>query len=118
MRLVDPQQWTVAECAAWLESIDLGELREVFGEQSIGGAELVDLSEDDLKSMGISKLGHRKKLIKKIAALRGDSTAGSSSATATTNTGQSAADSSDNPDSDEIARAGTYRSIQLHHSTC
>lgn len=49
-----------------------------------------------MKSMGINKLGHRKKLIKKIAGLRGDnSIAGSSSATNATST---AADSSEPDD--------------------
>jgi len=86
----------VTECAAWLESIELGELRDAFSENSIAGAELLELSEDDMKSMGISKLGHRKKLLKKIAALRGENTAaGSSSQTA-----QTAADSSASHDDD------------------
>lgn len=81
---VDPVQWSVEECCAWLESIDLGELRESFNENSIFGSVLLELSEEDMKSMGILKLGHRKKLLKKIAALRADTginIAGSSSLT-------------------------------------
>lgn len=94
--LKDPNQWTVGECAAWLESIELGELREAFAENSIAGSELLELSEDDMKSMGVGKLGHRKKLLKKIAALRGEnSIAGSSSHTAQTST---VADSSGHED--------------------
>jgi hypothetical protein len=46
-----------------------------------------------MKSIGVNKLGHRKKLLKKISALRGENTAaGSGSHTTATST---AADSSD-----------------------
>jgi hypothetical protein len=105
----DPAQWTINECSAWLESIELGELREYFVENSVEGAELLDLTEDDMKSMGITKLGHRKKLLKKIAMLRGDTvTTGSSSATTTAATSSIAADSSDPHDDDDRGR--TYNS--------
>lgn len=65
-------QWTVTETAAWLELQELGELRDLFTENSIAGAELLELSDDDMKMMGIVKLGHRKKLLRKIAALKGE----------------------------------------------
>lgn len=69
---LDPLQWTVTETAAWLEIQELGELRDLFTENSIAGAELLELSDDDMKLMGIQKLGHRKKLLRKIAALKGE----------------------------------------------
>lgn len=107
--LKDPSQWNVGECAAWLESIELGELRDVFSENSIAGSELLELSESDMKDMGVNKLGHRKKLLKKIAALRGEnSIAGSSSHTAQTST---IADSSGHED-DSVGRGSDRISVK------
>ena len=62
----------MTETAAWLEIQELGELRDLFTENSIAGAELLELSDEDMKLMGIIKLGHRKKLLRKIAALKGE----------------------------------------------
>jgi len=89
---IDPSQWSIFECSAWLESVELGDVREALSENSISGSELMELSEEDLKAMGISKLGLRKKLLKGIAELRADSIAGSSASSA-------AADSSETHDS-------------------
>lgn len=101
----DPHQWTINECCAWLESIELGELREHFVENSVEGAELLDLTEEDMKQMGIAKLGHRKKLAKKISMLRGDTVmTGSSSATTAATSSSIAADSSDPHDDDDRGR--------------
>lgn len=69
---LDPAEWSISDCASWLESVELEEVRSVFIENSISGSELLDLTEDDMKSMGITKLGPRKKLLKRIAALRGE----------------------------------------------
>jgi class 3 adenylate cyclase/tetratricopeptide (TPR) repeat protein len=52
----------------WLEEIGLGEYTATFAENAIDEDVLSDLSEADLEKVGV-KLGHRKKLLKAIAAL-------------------------------------------------
>ncbi len=58
------------EIGAWLESLGLGHYRQVFIDQEIDPQLLPDLTEAELKSMGIP-LGARKKIIKAAGALRG-----------------------------------------------
>lgn len=70
--LKEPATWTVAETAGWLDSIELPELKRLFIDQQISGSELLELTDSDLREMGVDKLGHRKKLIKRIAMLKGD----------------------------------------------
>ena len=55
----------------WLESMGLGDYAVVFAENAIDQEVLPDLTDADLKELGIP-LGHRKKLLKAIAALGGD----------------------------------------------
>jgi class 3 adenylate cyclase/predicted ATPase len=55
--------------AAWLASLGLAEYAERFAAQHIDLAVLRDLSEEDLKELGVS-LGHRRRLLHAIAALR------------------------------------------------
>ncbi len=52
----------------WLEKLGLGQYAQVFVDNKIDLEVLPDLTEDDLKDVGIP-LGHRKKLLKAIAAL-------------------------------------------------
>jgi hypothetical protein len=74
-----PQTWSVNETAAWLESIDLPELKRQFIDQEVSGSELLELTDHDLREMGVDKLGHRKKIIRRIHVLRGDAMEGTSS---------------------------------------
>ncbi len=53
----------------WLDQLGLGTYAAVFAENDIDGEVLSELTDQDLKELGIS-LGHRKKLLKAIAALR------------------------------------------------
>jgi hypothetical protein len=53
-----------------LECQDLGHYKGSFIENSISGKEILDLEEDDLKEIGVAKLGHLKKLSKAISELR------------------------------------------------
>lgn len=101
LALKDPMTWSITEVAGWLESIELGELSAQFMENSIGGSELLDLSQDDMKMLGVNKLGHRKKLIRKIGILRGDTTMTDSSSQqiSTSSIANSAADSSEHSES-------------------
>jgi len=54
----------------WLESLGLGDYAGIFAENAIDEEVLPDLTDADLKELGIP-LGHRKKLLKAIGALGG-----------------------------------------------
>ena len=55
--------------AAWLEALGLSEYARRFAEHDIDLAALRDLTEEDLKELGVS-LGHRRRLLRAIAELR------------------------------------------------
>ncbi len=57
------------DVAKWLDQLGLGTYAAVFTENDIDAEVLPELTDQDLKELGIS-LGHRKKLRKAIAALR------------------------------------------------
>ena len=60
------------DIGSWLEELGLGEYREAFERNAIDREELLDLTDEQLKNdIGISPLGHRTKLRRAIAALRG-----------------------------------------------
>ena len=56
------------DIAKWMEQLGLGEYAATFADNAIDGSVLFDLTESDLEKLGV-KLGHRKKLLKVIAAL-------------------------------------------------
>ena len=60
--------------AQWLNAIDLGQYEAVFREHEIDAGVLRDLVEADLEKIGVP-LGHRKRLLKAIAALGTSETA-------------------------------------------
>jgi len=64
LHLVDPQFWRCTEVCQWLDRIELSEYQSVFREHDISGEDLMDLSDEDLQGMGITKLGHRKKILR------------------------------------------------------
>jgi len=53
---------------AWLVSLGLAQYAELFAANEIDGDVLPDLTDDELKELGIP-LGHRKKLLKAIGEL-------------------------------------------------
>jgi class 3 adenylate cyclase/predicted ATPase len=57
------------DLAEWLRRYDLGQYAQTFAENNIDYAVLPDLTENDLEKLGVS-LGHRKKLLRAIDALR------------------------------------------------
>jgi SAM domain (Sterile alpha motif) len=57
------------DVAKWLEELGLGEYVAAFAEHAIDKEVLPDLADVDLEKVGV-KLGHRKKLLKAIAASR------------------------------------------------
>jgi len=54
----------------WLRSLGLGKYEAVFRENEIDETVLPSLTEEHLKQLGVTALGHRVKLLDAIAALR------------------------------------------------
>ena len=61
--------------AEWLASIGMGEYAQRFVEEAIDLSSLRDLTEEDLKGLGLP-LGHRRKMLRAIAELGGAAVAG------------------------------------------
>ncbi|WP_292633287.1 AAA family ATPase [Mesorhizobium sp.] len=57
---------------AWLVSLGLGEYADAFGSHDIDEKVLPSLTADDLTALGITSIGHRRKLLSGIAALAED----------------------------------------------
>uniref|UniRef100_A0A8C9VWS4 Diacylglycerol kinase n=1 Tax=Scleropages formosus TaxID=113540 RepID=A0A8C9VWS4_SCLFO len=57
------QKWGTEEVGAWLEQLSLGEYRDTFIRHDIRGSELLHLERRDLKDLGISKVGHMKRIL-------------------------------------------------------
>src|SRR3979411_1545278 len=60
---------TRTDVAEWLDRHGLGQYAQTFAENNIEYSVLPDLTENDLKKLGVSSLGHRKKLLRAIEAL-------------------------------------------------
>uniref|UniRef100_W5NAG7 Diacylglycerol kinase n=1 Tax=Lepisosteus oculatus TaxID=7918 RepID=W5NAG7_LEPOC len=60
------EKWRTEEVAAWLDSIGLGEYKDIFVRHDIQGSELVLLERRDLKDLGITKVGHMKRILQGI----------------------------------------------------
>jgi class 3 adenylate cyclase len=56
--------------ADWLRALGLEQYEATFHENAVGSELLPDLTDFDLKELGIAPLGHRRQLLKAIAALR------------------------------------------------
>ena len=57
------------EVERWLQGLGLGGCAQAFAEQGIEFDLLSELGDDDLKALGVAQLGHRKRLLRAIAAL-------------------------------------------------
>ena len=58
----------------WLRSLGLGQYEAAFRENEIDDTVLRSLTAEDLKDLGVSIVGHRRKLLDAITALRSDTT--------------------------------------------
>ena len=58
------------DIAAWLRDLGLEQYKQAFCDNAIDAAVLPELTAEDLKDMGVSLVGHRRKLLAAIAALR------------------------------------------------
>ena len=59
------------DVVVWLRSLGLGQYEAMFRQNDIDETVLPNLRADDLKELGVASLGHRRKLLDAIAALRG-----------------------------------------------
>ena len=57
------------QIADWLGKLGLGQYAQSFAENDINFAILSDLTDQDLKELGVSSLGHRRQLLRAIAEL-------------------------------------------------
>src|SRR4029078_3767411 len=74
----------VMDIVVWLRSLGLGKYEAAFRENDIDETVLPNLTADDLKELGVSALGHRRKLLDAIAALRDDASSKAPSGDAAT----------------------------------
>ncbi|KAF3430010.1 hypothetical protein E2986_08158 [Frieseomelitta varia] len=58
--------WGVQEVCSWLENLQLGEYTDKFVSHDIRGRELLSLARRDLKELGITKVGHVKRILQAI----------------------------------------------------
>ncbi|KAJ7392789.1 hypothetical protein OS493_010448 [Desmophyllum pertusum] len=63
--------WGVEEVGNWLESLGLTEYKELFARHDIRGPELLNLDRPDLKDLGVTKVGHVKRILHGVKALCG-----------------------------------------------
>jgi hypothetical protein len=60
------------QIAAWLRQLDLERYERVFRDNDINSDILRELTADDLIALGITSVGHRRKLLAAIAMLKAD----------------------------------------------
>ena len=63
------------DVGGWLRSLGLERYEAAFRENEIDDTVLPSLTAEDLKELGVGILGHRRKLLDAIAALRADANA-------------------------------------------
>ena len=55
----------------WLDSINMGQYLENFTNQSfVTPRQILEITEDELKELGVLAVGHRKKILKSVKATR------------------------------------------------
>lgn len=59
------------DVAAWLRGLGLGRYETAFRDNDVDAAVLPSLTAEDLKELGVSSIGHRRRLLDAVAALRG-----------------------------------------------
>jgi SAM domain (Sterile alpha motif) len=59
------------DVAAWLRGLGLEQYAQLFRDNDIDGEILCGMTEEDLKELGISSFGHRRRLLNAITALAG-----------------------------------------------
>ena len=62
------------QIADWLENLGLGQYAQRFAENDVDFDILSDLTDQDLEKIGVTSVGHRRKLLRAIANLKGGET--------------------------------------------
>lgn len=65
-------KWSSIEVGEWLEHMQLGEYKVSFLRHDIRGAELLSLQRRDLRELGVTKVGHVKRILKGVENLKRD----------------------------------------------
>ncbi|XP_071052733.1 diacylglycerol kinase eta isoform X3 [Onthophagus taurus] len=65
----DVDSWGTMEVATWLETLQLSEYVDSFIKNDIRGRELLTLARRDLKEIGVTKVGHIKRILQAIKDL-------------------------------------------------
>src|SRR5579883_1946612 len=65
--MADPR--AALDVGAWLQRLGLDEYEAAFRDNAVDGDVLPKLSAEDLREMGVTRVGHRRKLLEAIAAL-------------------------------------------------
>jgi predicted ATPase/class 3 adenylate cyclase len=60
------------DIGTWLRSLQLSQYEQAFRDNDIGADILPELTAEDLIGLGVTSIGHRRKLLRAIAALRGN----------------------------------------------
>ncbi|XP_068601453.1 diacylglycerol kinase delta [Brachionichthys hirsutus] len=68
-------QWGTDEVGAWLDLLCLTEYKDIFIGHDVRGAELIHLERRDLKDLGVTKVGHMKRILHGIRELNRNSSA-------------------------------------------
>ncbi|KAM6932553.1 diacylglycerol kinase delta isoform 2-T2 [Lycodopsis pacificus] len=68
-------QWGTEEVGAWLDFLCLTEYQDIFMGHDVRGAELIHLERRDLKDLGVTKVGHMKRILQGIRELNRNSSA-------------------------------------------
>jgi SAM domain (Sterile alpha motif)/Adenylate and Guanylate cyclase catalytic domain len=80
------------DVVVWLRSLGLGKYEATSRENEMDETVLPNLTAEDLKDLGVGIVGHRRKILNAIVALRVDESAKASSATVVPKTGTIAGD--------------------------
>ena len=59
------------DVAAWLRGLGLEQYAQLFRDNDIDGEILYGMTAEDLKELGISSFGHRRRLLNAVTALGG-----------------------------------------------
>ena len=60
------------DVGAWLRGLDLGQYEQAFRDNDVDADVLPELTAEDLVALGVASVGHRRKLLTAIDALRAD----------------------------------------------
>jgi hypothetical protein len=75
-----PAQWVSTQVVAWVRSRGIPEdVAALFAEHEVEGEDLLSMTKEELQEVGVTKMGHLKKLIRGITELNGSSSSSSSS---------------------------------------